>query len=75
MIRCHKQNQGTQIVRKNRKYPNRIIKGICDDANSIHEWNCFKQDVLGRENHHFNHFSLETNEQREEFEDEYGIRM
>ena len=75
VIRCQKQNQGTQLLRKNRKYSNMIIKGTCDDANAVHEWCCFKLNVLDRENYHFNHFSLETNEQREEFEDEYHIRM
>ena len=47
IIRCQKQNQGTQIYRKNRKYPDMIIKGTCDDANAVHKMNSKTNTIFG----------------------------
>ena len=59
-----------------RRYPHlRKIEPECDNANAVHAWHRFKEDVLGRENFHKNHFTLEDEETREFFEDMFDVDL
>ena len=46
----------------------------CENANTIHCWNRFKRDFLGKVNYYKNHFSL-PEKHREFFEDLFKIEM
>ena len=75
MIRCQKKCLNIQIKLLRLKYPNMIVKEpLCNDANSIHAWSRFKQDILEKENYYLNHFSL-PEESRELFEGMFGIEI
>ena len=75
MIRCQKKCLNAQIKILRIKYPNMIVKEpVCNDANSIHAWSRFKQDILKKQNYYLNHFSL-PEESRELFEGMFGIEI
>ena len=75
MIRCQKKCLNAQIKILRIKYPNMIVKEpVCNDANSIHAWSRFKQDILEKQNYYLNHFSL-PEESRELFEGMFGIEI
>ena len=69
VIRCQRRALETRRRLLLDRYPNaRILEPECDDANALHCWNRFKQEVLSRDDYLRNHFNVPDYE-LEVFED------
>ena len=76
MIRCQRRQLAGRLRALKLRYPGMTKREPeCDDGNAVHAWYRFKEDVLGRQNFHKNHFTLEDDDTKEFFEDLFGIDM
>ena len=70
VIRCQRQTMEKHKRCLRNRYPDMVILGECDDANAVHRWCRFKEDV----DFHRNHFNLDE-EGRELFETAFDIAL
>ena len=75
VIRCQYRSLENHKKWLRARYPNMQVIGECDDANAIHRWYRFKEDVIMRPNFYRNHFSLDTVEKQELFDTTFDIEV
>ena len=73
-IRRQSKSLETHLRQLRRRYPNMVEVGRCDDANAVHHWCRFKDDVIEKPNYYKNHFNL-TAEKRELFETAFDLTI
>ena len=73
-IRRQSKSLEVHLRQLRRRYPNMVEVGRCDDANAVHHWCRFKDDVIQKPNYYKNHFNL-TPEKRELFETAFDLTI
>ena len=73
VIRCQRKNLETHKRYLRNRYPDMAILGKCNDANAVHRWCRFKEDVIT--DFYRNHFNIDDDEMRDLFETAFDIEV